>query len=84
MNSKKVRIYYQIDYIDINGCAIYIDTFTSRQRKKAIEHVNILNKANQCFSRDTYYVLDKYVSFGYNDDDPRLLEKNITNVVTSF
>lgn len=77
MNNKKARIFYQIDYIDIDGYATYIDTFASRQRKKAIEHVNILNRANHCFSRSTYYVLDKYISF--NDDDSEIAEKNITN-----
>lgn len=82
MNNKKVRFYYQIDFIDIDGCAIYIDTFTSKQRKKAIEHVNILNRANHCFSGNTYYVLDKYISF--NDDDNEIVEKNITNVFTRY
>lgn len=82
MNNKKVRFYYQIDFIDIDGCAIYIDTFTSKQRKKAIEHVNILNRANQCFSGNTYYVLDKYISF--NVDDNEIVEKNITNVFTRY
>ena len=82
MNSKKVRIYYQIDYINADGYATYIDTFTVRQRKKAIEHVNILNKANQCFSGNTYYVLDKYISF--NDDDNEIIEKNIGNVSARY
>lgn len=82
MNNKKVRFYYQIDFIDIDGRAIYIDTFTSKQRKKAIEHVNILNRANQCFSGNTYYVLDKYISF--NDDDNEIVEENITNVFTRY
>lgn len=82
MNNKKARYYYQIDYIDIDGCTTYIDTFTSKQRKKAIEHVNILNKVNQCFSENTYYVLDKYISF--NDDDNEIVEKNITNVFTRY
>lgn len=39
----KIRYYYQIDFIDEQGEANYIDTFTSRQRRKAIEHLNILN-----------------------------------------
>ena len=78
----KVKYYSQIDFIDANGYATYIDTFTSRQRKKAIEHVNILNKANQCLSRNTYYVLDKYVKYDKYDDDVALVEDNITNVFT--
>lgn len=78
----KVKYYYQIDFIDVDGYATYIDTFTSRQRKKAIEHVNILNKANQCLSGNTYYVLDKYVKYDKYDDDVALVEDNITNVFT--
>ena len=62
--------------------ANYIDTFTSRQRKKAIEHVNILNKANKCLSGNTCYVLDKYVKYDEDDDDVALVEDNITNVFT--
>lgn len=77
MHSKKARYYYQIDYIDVDGFAIYIDTFTSRQRKKAIERVNILNKANQCINRNTYYVLDKYINV--DDDDTEIVEADITN-----
>ena len=77
MHSKKARYYYQIDYIDVDRFANYIDTFTSRQRKKAIERVNILNKANQCINRNTYYVLDKYINV--DDDDTKIIEADITN-----
>lgn len=73
------KYYYQIDYIDADGLATCIDTFMSKQRKKAIEHVNILNKANQCLSEDTYYVLDKYIKYDEYDDDAALVEDNITN-----
>lgn len=78
MYNKKAKYYYQIDYIDVYGFASYIDTFTSRQRKKAIEHVNILNSANRCISGNTYYVLDKYISFD-DDDDKEIVEADITN-----
>lgn len=78
MNNKKVKFYYQIDFIDIDGCATYIDTFTAGQREKAIKHVNILNKANQCLSERSYYVLDKYIVFN-NRDEMEIVEKNITN-----
>lgn len=77
MDNKKVRFYYQIDFIDIDGRATYIDTFTVRQREKAIKHVNILNKANQCLNQNSYYVLDKYISF--DDDNNEIVEKNITS-----
>lgn len=81
MYNKKARYYYQIDFIDEQGDANYIDTFTSRQRKKAIEHTNILNRANQCISENTCYVLDKYISFD-NDDDNEIVEADITNAET--
>lgn len=80
MSKQKIRYYYQIDFIDEQGDVNYIDTFTSRQRKKAIEHANILNSANQCISGNTFYVLDKYVS--YNDDDVEIVEADITNAET--
>lgn len=78
MNNKKVRFYYQIDFIDIDGRATYIDTFTARQRGKAIEHVNILNRANQCLNGYSYYVLDKY-AVSNNEYGIEIVEKNITN-----
>lgn len=78
MNNKKARIYYQIDFIDINGRASYIDTFTAKQREKAIKHVNILNKANQCLNKYSYYVLDKY-AVSSDEYDIKIIEKNITN-----
>lgn len=78
MDNKKVRFYYQIDFIDIDGRANYIDTFTVEQRDKAIKHVNILNKANQCLNQNGYYVLDKY-AVSSNEYDIEIIEKNITN-----
>ena len=78
MDNKKVRAYYQIDFIDIDGRASYIDTFTARQREKAIKHVDILNKANQCLNKYSYYVLDKY-TVSNDEYDIEIVEKNITN-----
>lgn len=52
--------YYQIDYIDKSGLANYIKTFGKDERDKAIETTNILNHANRCIDKDTYYVLDYY------------------------
>lgn len=83
MNNKKARIYYQIDFIDINGHANYIDTFTAGQREKAIKHVNILNKANQCLNKYSYYVLDKY-AVSSNEYDIEIVEKNITNAQSIY
>ena len=34
----KTRFYYQIDYIDENGFANYIDTFCENKLKKAKKH----------------------------------------------
>lgn len=48
------------------------------QEIEAIKHLNILNSANQCLTNDTYFVLDKYVS--YNDDDVEIVEGNITDI----
>ena len=75
----KKHYFYQIDYINAKNEAEYIDTFTSRQRNKAIEHVNILNRANMCLNSDTYFVLDKYESEDYDGITDKIVEENITN-----
>lgn len=75
----KTHYFYQIDYINENNEANYIKTFTSRQRNKAIEHVNILNEANRCLNLYTYFVLDKYASEDYDGETDRIIEENITN-----
>lgn len=80
MGKQKVSYYYQIDFIDKQGYANYIDTFTSRQRKKAIEHLNILNSANQCLTNDTYFVLDKYACYDGDGNDVEIVEENITDI----
>lgn len=78
--ANRARYYYQIDFIDEQGGANYIDTFSSRQRKKALEHLNILNQANSCLSDKTYFVLDKYVSYDDEGDDIEVIEENITDI----
>ena len=78
----KTHYFYQIDYINENNEAEYIDTFTSRQRNKAIEHVNILNHANMCLNSDTYFVLDKYASEDYDGETDRIVEENITGAMS--
>lgn len=53
--------YYQIDYIDEEGLASYINTFDKDERDKAIEVANLLNQANMCINgTTTKYVLDYY------------------------
>ena len=74
----KTHYFYQIDYINANNEAEYIDSFTAKQRNKAIEHVNILNHANRCLNNDTYFVLDKYASEDYDGVTDRIIEENIT------
>ncbi len=80
MGKHAVRYYYYIDFIDERGYAHYIDTFTSRQRKKAIKYLNILNSANQCLTNDTYFVLDKYACYDEDGYDTEIVEKNITDI----
>lgn len=75
----KTHYFYQIDHINANNEAEYIDTFTARQRNKAVETVNILNRANMCLHDDTYFVLDKYASEDYDGETDRIIEENITN-----
>ena len=75
--------YYQIDYIDKDGLANYIETY--HDREQAVKAVNLLNHANRCLNRDTKFVLDKY-SFYFTDEgepvDDTLEEENITESVT--
>ena len=53
--------YYQIDYIDKNGLANYIKSFSEDDKENAIKTVNILNQANMCINgTTTKYVLDMY------------------------
>lgn len=72
--------YYQIDYIDKDGLATCVDI--EHSRAKAIRRVNYLNYANECISKDTKFVLDKY-SFYFTDEGEAvgdtIEEKNITN-----
>lgn len=77
-----LKYYYQIDYIDKEGLANYIDTFQENEKAKAIEHLKILNLANDCLNSDTEFVLDKYSyqvdDNGYAiDDTDELVETNI-------
>lgn len=66
----------QIDYIDEDGNANYIDTFKNNELNKAIRIVNYLNFANSCINSDTYYVLDKYNA---RYDEPEPIQYNLTN-----
>ena len=50
--------YYQIDYIDKNGLANYINTFHDIEEAK--NNFNILTNALRCITRETYFVLDSY------------------------
>lgn len=53
--------YYQIDYIDKDGLANYIETFDKDEREKAIKAMQLLNQANMCINgTTTKFVLDYY------------------------
>ena len=84
MNSNK-EYYYQIDYIDKDGLATYIDT--EHERDRAIRKVNYLNYANASINRDTKFVLDKY-SFYFTEEGEAvgdaIEEKNITDSTTTI
>lgn len=75
--------YYQIDYIDKDGLATYIDT--EHNRAKAIHKVNYLNFANECINKDTKFVLDKYSFYFTKEGEAvgdKIEEMNITNSET--
>lgn len=75
--------YYQIDYIDKDGLASYIDT--EHERDKAVRKVNYLNYANASINRDTKFVLDKYSFYFTKEGEAvgdKVEEMNITNSET--
>lgn len=76
----KYKYYYQIDFIDAEGYANYIDTHYSRA--VAIRAVDLLNRANQCLNSNTKFVADKYRYIDGLDESDELIEENITNVLT--
>lgn len=81
--SRNREFYYQIDYIDKDGLATYIDT--EHKRDKAIRKVNYLNYVNMAINRDTKFVLDKYSFYFTEEGEPvgdTIEEKNITDSVT--
>lgn len=73
-------IFYQIDFIDSEGFANYIDT--GYDEEDMIKKVNYLNFANQAHSRDTKYVLDVYKVLDNEDDYEEPIKLNITNAET--
>ena len=78
---KKVNkeYYYQIDYIDKDGLATYVDT--EHIRAKAIQKVNYLNYVNSFINRDTMFILDKYSFYFTDEGEPvgdTIEEHNIT------
>lgn len=60
MKKKQYSYYLQIDFIDRNGCANYINTFNINEFKEALKHYSILQDAQSCISNSTFYVLDLY------------------------
>lgn len=76
----KYKYYYQIDYIDTDGYANYIDTHYSRA--VTIRAVDLLNRANQCLNSNTKFVADKYRYIDELDESDEIIEENITNALT--
>lgn len=77
----RYKTFYQIDYIDNKGYLNYIDTFNKSEYNKAIKHLNILNKANECISGKTGFILSEYRTLSTWDED-ELVQENITNYQT--
>lgn len=75
------HIFYQIDYIDEDGLANYIDTFKSNELVKAKRHLDILNKVNKCLNDNTMFVLDMY-KYNRDTDEDDLIMHNITKAET--
>lgn len=75
--------YYQIDYINENGIATYIETYKHDERIKALYDLKILNVSNMCLNgTTTRYVLDKYrykldTEGRVIDDTDEIIEKDI-------
>lgn len=74
--------YYQIDYIDKNGLATYIETYQDDEKSKALYDLKVLNLANRCFDTTTKYVLDRYrykldIEGNAIDDTDEIIEKDI-------
>lgn len=63
-----IKTYYQIDYIDENGLASYIETY--HDKEKALNALMILEHARRCLSDKTKYVLDLYAYIEDDDNNP--------------
>lgn len=74
------KYYYQIDYIDENGLATYIETY--HNEITAIKDVNTLNRANRCISGNTKFVLDEYRYIEDVEDSDEITVYNITGAKT--
>lgn len=79
-NDPKFEVFYQIDFIDSEGFANYIDT--GYDLDDMTKKVNYLNFANQAHSRDTKYVLDVYKVLDNADDYEPPIEYNVTHAET--
>lgn len=75
--------YYQIDYIDKDNRANYIQAYKHDERIKALYDLKILNASNMCLNgTTTRYVLDKYrykldTEGRAIDDTAEIIEKDI-------
>ena len=78
--TKEYEYYYQIDYIDADGIASYIQTYHNKEQ--AISELLILNHANRCLNADTKFVLDAYRYIFGEDDSDEVIAYNITDAET--
>ena len=69
----KIETYYQIDFIDKNGLANYIDTFQENEFEEAKKHYKMLSNALACIDKDTKYVLDLYAHIPSKDNSDKFI-----------
>lgn len=66
----KIKTYYQIDFIDVDGKATYIETYHNKD--VALNDLKVLEHANNCLNNKTKFVLDLYAYI--EEDDGNALE----------
>lgn len=75
------KYYYQIDYIDKDGLALYVDAYKNEDFKKAKERVNYLNVIEKAIRKGTKFVLDKYRYVEGTEDTDEVITMNITGAI---
>ena len=75
-----IQYYFQVDFIDKQGLATYVETY--HDIGEAIKNVNLLNFANKRINRATKFVLDIYQYNPQIEDSDKVIAYNITNAET--